>query len=301
MRRGIAVTAAIIMAGGMLVACATARPMPEPPGALPAPTETVTAGAEYGTGMSGPGPFVIRYDGTELHLAPVTYCYGNACVDGVDEDPPSVGSPDELLVFVPVAGFDSLHVGQVEGDDYCTGRSVEAEVVDLGDGWWSVRPRGEAADYRVDLFAGGEGSGDMAATLRWSTPADAPLPEPVASLALIADHDGEPDSYGLELTVGNLAAPPEEYAATITVTAANGASTTIEAEPVTDCLPPGSLSFDGPDDEALAASRLGDFPFTYEVTLTLDGETHHALAVFPDDVDVEHGVAVPLEFAPALP
>ncbi|GAA5034184.1 hypothetical protein ACFQRL_14965 [Microbacterium fluvii] len=302
MRRPAAIAIAIAMIG-MLCACASARPLVDPPGAAPTPTETIVGGERYEDAPPGPGAFVVRYGQTELHLDPVTYCAAGGCVDGVDPDPPSVGSPDELLVFVPVASFDTLSVSQFSGGgDYCSGRWVQAVTTELGDGWWQVTPRGPAGDYRIELFAGGSGTGDMAATLRWTTPIDEPLPSVEASLALIADHDGAPDSYGLELAVSNLAETPTDAAATITVTAANGASMTFEAQRSSnECEAEGAVFFDGPDGPAKDAAALGGFPFAYDVELVLDGGRHTAHAVFPDDLIEEHGVAVALEFEPALP
>jgi hypothetical protein len=241
----------------------------------------------------------VRYDDTELVLYPHTYCWKSGCVDGAATDPPDVGSPDELFVWVPLPEFTELTVGQREGGltDYC-GRSVEALVTPLGDGWWSVRPQGPAGAYTVSIFAGG--NGDMIGDVRWHTPADRALPEVEASLALIAERDGKPTSYGLELSIANLAASPTQYSATITVTAANGESLVIEATPGEGCQAVGSLWFNGPADEAMQASALGDFPFTYEVELVLDGVTHVATATYPDDQTPGAEPAVALEFTPTL-
>lgn len=246
-----------------------------------------------------PPPFRIRYDDTELHLNPVTYCYRSGCVDGRDADPPDVGSPEQLSVYVP--NFPEFTVEQIGGGDYCMGRRVTAEVTRLGQGWWSVSPRGPAGEYVISLFASGR-AGDMAADVRWTTPEDRPLPEPAARLALIADHDGRPDSYGLELTVTNLPASPSEYRATITVTASNGQSLTIEAaESPEPCAGEGAIFFDEPDAEAKQAAQLGDFPFTTTVELTLDGVTYVATATYPDDEIPGAEPYVALEFDPPLP
>jgi hypothetical protein len=267
---------------------------------LPAPTTTITSGRRHeGTGVEQPPPFQIRYGGTELHLQPVAYCT-NGCVDGVDEDPPSVGSPEEIFVYVPVASFDELLVGQTEVGDECTARTVDAEVTPLGAGWWEVRPRGLAGEYRVSIFA--RGGGDMIASIRWTTPQDRPLPDPSARLALIADHDGRPDSYGLELEVKDLPAEPTEYAAKITVTAGNGRSHTFAAIPSSElCLGEGAIYFDEPDDDARQAAALGDFPFTTTVELVLDGVTYLATATYPDDEIEGFEPSVALEFTPPLP
>ncbi|GAA1978217.1 hypothetical protein [Microbacterium pumilum] len=289
-----------VLAAALVLAGCASGPV-APPVTAPSPTETIVHGDRHDAGLAQPGPFVVRYDLTELRLQPYTYCVSNGCADGFDDDPPSVGSPEELLVFVPVREFDRLHVGQVEGGDPCVGRSVEAEVAEIGEGWWSVRPRGPAAEYVVDLFASGEGAGDMIASLRWMTPRDEPLPDPTATLTAVVDHDGVPDSYGLELAIGNLAASPVEYSATITVTASNGQALTFPAVANGECRPDGSLYFDEPDAEAKRASSLGDFPFTYRVQLILDGVTHVATATYPDDLVDPQDVAVPLHFEPRLP
>ena len=48
-------------------------------------------------------------------------------------------------------------------------------------------------------------------------------------------------------------------------------------------------------------SRLGEFPFTTSVTLTLDGRTYRATAVYPDDEIEGNEPSVALEFVPDLP
>ena len=276
----------------------------------PAPTATTTAGPQYELDVEQPPPFRVRYDGEELVLHPATYCYDSGCVDGADLDPPDVGSPAELQVHVPVPEFGlSVHAREITGeagpdrsyaDLTCGGRTFEVPVEDLGDGWYAVRPAGPAALYDLQLFA--QGGGDMIANLRWRTPFAAPLPEPSARLALIADHDGEPDSYGLELAVDELARTPRHAGAEVEVTAGNGRSMTFRAEQSDDpCRSAGDLYFDRPDRPAKQAARLGGFPFTTTVTLTLDGRTHRATAVYPDDEIDGNEPSVALEFVPPLP
>jgi hypothetical protein len=284
----------------------------DPPSATPsgpAPTATTTAGVRH-RGADGPPPFRVRYDRQELVLNPHTYCYANGCVDGVVTSPPDIGSPAEIQVYVPVEEFElSVHVrelttpprpGEPSVDATCGGRSFEMPVEDLGDGWYSVRASGPAAHYDIELFA--QGGGDMIGRLRWRTPAAGPMPDPSARLALIADNDGEPDSYGLELAVEDLAETPTDASAEIEVTAANGRSMTFAAEQSADrCRSAGDLYFDRPDDLAKQAAGLGDFPFTTTVTLTLDGRTYVATAVYPDDEIEGNEPSVALQFSPELP
>ncbi|WP_418057736.1 hypothetical protein [Pimelobacter simplex] len=287
---------------------ATTSPTATPPAA--AATATTTAGPTRGpTGIKAPPPFRVRYDDRELALHPDTYCVTGGCVDGVIADPPEVGSPAELLIHVPVARFRLQPAGLTEVTsagragrsgrfEGCRGRVLAAPVEDLGGGWYRLRPFGPAGTYDVSLFASGRG--DMAGTLRWTMPQAGPMPTPAARLALIADHDGQPDSYGLELSVTGLAASPRQATAEIEVRAGNGRGTTITARRSRgSCV--GDLGFDGPDAPARAASRLGGFPFTMRVMLTLDGVRHVATAVYPDDEIDDNEPYVALEFTPALP
>ena len=306
----------------LLAACGTTDPStgaprtPDPTTTAAAPTATTTATTTAGTRHTGtsieqPPPFRVQYDGHELALRPHTYCYGDGCVDGVATDPPDIGAPAEVRVHVPVARFElSVFAREITrepradrpfADVTCGGRSFEVPVEDLGDGWYALRPAGPAGHYDLELFA--QGGGDMIGALRWRTPTDGPMPEPTARLALIAEHDGEPDSYGLELAIDDLATTPRRASAEIEVTAGNGRSLTFDvAQPRQDrCQSAGDLYFDRPDAPAREASRLGDFPFTTTVTLTLDGRTHRATAVYPDDEIRGNEPSVALEFTPALP
>ena len=55
----------------------------------------------------------------------------------------------------------------------------------------------------MDVFA--RGNGDVITTFRWTTPVSGAMPaEAGGSAAVLADHDGELDSYGVELSVTNL-------------------------------------------------------------------------------------------------
>ena len=144
---------------------------PSVPSAVATPGATTTHGyPDSGSGLRPP-PFIVLFGGTRLELAPFTYCYHSAsrgvCADGFDNDPPSIGSPAQIVVFVPVSGMDQLSVTQTIGSGDCG--SLQAGVRPLGGGWWSVRPSGPSANYRVSLFASGGGD-DMVADVLWSTP-----------------------------------------------------------------------------------------------------------------------------------
>ena len=263
------------------------------------PTATTTGGpAVSGTGMEGPPPFRLRYPGHELVLRPHTWCYRTGCVDGVViEDPPSVGSPAALRVRVPVEDWQLVATFTPAGER--CGR--QQSVTPARDGeWYLLEPAGPAGSYHVDLFA--QGTGDMAARFRWDTPADGALATPKGRLALIADHDGLPDSYGVELMLENLATTPRMARARITVTAANGRSLTFEGtRSEQGCWPEGTVYFDGPDAEGRAAAALGEMPFRYAVAVRLDGTTYRATADYPADQIPGNEPSVALRFSPALP
>jgi hypothetical protein len=155
----------------LLAGCAesTAGPLPA---SVPSPTATTTHGTKWPENeeMEQPAPFEVRYDDEALVLYAYTFCYDNGCADGFDDDPPSVGSPEEIYVHVPVHGFTELQVSQTTGDDDNPGDTFAADVESLGGGWWRVAPGGPADTYSVELFASGDGVGDMIADLRWKTP-----------------------------------------------------------------------------------------------------------------------------------
>lgn len=105
-----------------------------------------------------------------------------------------------------------------------------------GDGDFFLRPAGYAGTYDITLF--GRGNGDLFTTFRWTTPTDGQIPEPKARLAVLANHYGAVDSYGVELEVRNLAQTPGRTSATITVGASDGNALTFKAKrPAGDVSP----------------------------------------------------------------
>ena len=163
----------------------TEVPAPSVPAAFATPEVSIAHGYPGGGSSPQPPPFLVLFGSTRLELAPFTYCYQGAtmgvCADGFDTDPPSIGSPAEIVVFVPVSGMNRLSVTQTIGKGECGG--LDAHTRPLGGDWWSVQPSGPAANYRVSLFASGDGAGDMVADVLWQTPDgfDAGTPAPTCS------------------------------------------------------------------------------------------------------------------------
>ena len=278
----------------------TTTPTGAPRGSeTPATTERGDNGHEDFDGPEAPPPVTVHFDGESIELQPWTYCYDTGCADGAPpEDPVDVGNPAEITVEYPLAKwrFDAF---LEPPDDYC-GRHFRASLEAIDDHTHVLRPAGYAATYDVTLM--GRGGGDLFVTFRWTTPHDGPLPEPKARLAIVADHDGAPDSYGVELELNDLAETPKHASATITVTAADGDAVTFDAKLARGaCRPEGSLYWDGPDDKGRQAAALGEGPFAYEVELMLDGERYVATATWPDDEIKGNEPSVRLNFSPPLP
>lgn len=250
--------------------------------------------------LDAPPPVTIRFGGDSAELQPWSWCYDTACADGAPpEDLVEVGSADEVLVQYPLSGWTFEASFTPAGDECGRIQKVTLERTDQG---FLVEPVGYAGTYDVELF--GRGGGDLVTSFRWKTPVDGPLPDPEARAAILADNDGRVDSYGVELSVSNLAETPERATATITVEAEDGDSHSFEAKPSHhNCFPEGSLYWDGPDDEGLAAAKLGDGSgsFTYTVELFLDGERYVATAEWPEDIIEGNEPSVNLEFSPPLP
>lgn len=291
---------ALLVFGLVFVAgCGAAQPQQsERPGARASKQDPVDD-HDLPDDLKAPPPVTIRYGDDAVELQPWTYCYGTGCADGIPpEDPHDIGSPSEVIIEFPLEGW-TFGASFKTADGDCA-RDFPAETEGLGDGRFLLRPAGYAGTY--DVTVSGDGGGDLFVTFRWTTPSDGPLPAPKARLAVLADHDGELDSYGVELALSDLATTPKRAAATITVRAANGEKVTFAAKASRgNCWGEGNLYWDGPDAAGLEAAKLPGDRFTYEVEVTLDGERHVATATWPDDVIEGNEPSVRLDFEPELP
>ncbi|MGH2526815.1 MAG: hypothetical protein ACRDG2_08715 [Actinomycetota bacterium] len=219
--------------------------------------------------------------------------------DGLPPQPqPDIGQPAEVVVEFPLSGWSFTAYFTPSGDE--CGRQQEVPLISTEGGAFVLQPAGRAGTYDVTLF--GDGDGDMFVSFRWTTPTDGPLPEPEARLAVLADHDGRVDSYGVEVEVSNLARTPDDATATITVRSETGEDVTFVATLSRNrCLPAGTVYWDGPDAKGLEAAALGGDTFTYEVELVLDGERYVGTGAWPADEIVGNEPSVALRFTPDLP
>jgi hypothetical protein len=284
----------------LLVACGEGTPDPQVGAGLE--TTTTRAPSVEPTappGLDAPPPVTVRFFDESVALQAWSYCYGNVCINGSPPaDPPDVGDPEEVVIDFPLAEWSFTAYFRPAANE--CGRIQEVPLEAAGDGRFVLRPVGYAGAYDVTLF--GRGGGDLSTTFRWTTPIDGALPTPQARLAVLANHDGRPDSYGVELEVTNLAHTPRQASARITVQAANGEAVTFNAERDDGrCQPEGTVYWDGPDEKGLAAAALGEGPFTYRVELVLDGVRYVATATWPADEIVGNEPSVGLRFTPSLP
>jgi hypothetical protein len=227
-----------------------------------------------------------------------TYCYDTGCADGSPPvHPPDLGQAPQVDVEFPLDGW-AFEAEFVPVGDVCP-RRHSVPVERTGDGTYVVVPAGHADTYDVTLF--GRGNGDLFVTFRWTTPSDGPMPVPRARLAVLADHDGAVDSYGVELELSDLAATPERAEAVVEVSAANGEALAFEAIRAPGCVAEGTIYWNGPVEAGLDAAQLGPAPFIYEVIVTLDGVRHTATATWPDDEIDGNEPSVSLDLSPLLP
>lgn len=170
---------------------------------------------------------------------------------------------------------------------------------------FQLDPAGPAGRYEVSLFGKGK-QGDVAMSFVWETTKAGPVPQPTGYTAVLADHDGKLDSYGVELGLSNLRGDHTAARASVTVSAANGASVRLPLALGDDradgqCYDRGALSFSASESVGRRAATLGEGPFTYTVRLRLDSRTYVGTATWPDDEDPEIAPGVPLSWEPALP
>ena len=267
-------------------------------------SSTSTSDPERTPPTGGAPPSVnLIYGDKQAELQPFTYCYASTCADGSPDYALDIGDETEVHVEFPLDNW-SFEATFTPAEDPQCGRRQSVALSRVGGRRWRVDPAGPVAAYRVIISGRGK-EGDVHASLRWTTTKKGPSPKPEARLAILADHDGAVDSYGIELSIEQLRVTPAESTATITVTSNEGRSLSFDATRSTDgrgpaCRPTGTIFWDGPDGKGKEAARLGTAPFRIEVAITLDGSRHTAKATWPDDVIKGNEPSVHLLFDPPL-
>ena len=257
-----------------------------------------------------PAPVVLRLADRDVELDGSGCWHGPAdpdgmssgrCTDGFieDADLEPAGSPESVDFWFGRPGW-RFDASFVELGVQCP-RSFTVPVEATGDRTFRIDPAGPPGHYRVGLFGRGP-EGSVYTNFAWDTPTAGPTDPPRATIALVTDAGDDLTSYGLEISVQDLAEQPESASVEVTATAANGRSMNLTA-PWEDqgdrCNSRGSLFFQ--DDDPSGVADLGPAPFTYEVVLTLDGEEYVGTAVWPRDETRNEAPNTVLTFDPPLP
>ena len=253
------------------------------------------AGGGCATDVAGSAPiFTVHGDGDPIILTAWTFCNDNMCADGAPPDnPPSVGSPKAIAVRFSEPGW--MLTAEFESPGDACSRTYSVPLTQTDDGGWTLDPLGPSGTYDVTLSANGNPYGDAVATFRWTTPAEGAYPAPEAHL--LTDH--------FEMILSNLATTPEQGRLAITVSSADGRTTTIRPEyrPAEDgtCPPVGGGYFAVPESVRPWDLDFGAPPLSYDVRLRLDGTDYQATAVTPRDAKFDGHSYVALTFDPPLP
>ena len=312
------VCAALLLVAG--AACGQAGE----PVAQPVAQESPPTTAAVPTTVPGPGTAIppasfdrppaiyVRGGGTELVLRAWTACWssGNvsSCADGRPPvNPPDAGSPADLEVAFDAPGW-RFHATAVPTGEVC-GRSQSADLTPTGPTTHRLTPIGRAGDYTITLFGksteAATNGGDVVTTFRWHTPKDGPNQAPGATMSLMAARPGIRVAMGAEFAAHALGVSTNsiQVTASAVVTAANGASMTVEFGPTPglDCVADGSLSLRSAGDDGQAVAALGPPPYRYDVSLTLGGRTYRGAGTWPADEIDECSPCTRLRWDPPLP
>ena len=249
-----------------------------------------------------PPTLTVQGAGAPVDLRPWSYCWGHACADGAPpQSLPSVGAADRVRVAGSEIGLGFSAQFAASKDDCARVQHVFLGTMGKDFSLW---PAGPAGTYDVQLHVEGAQGHSASYSFQWTTTRDGVWPVPAASTSVLADNDGTITSYGVNLSVENLALTPRRASATIEVTSAEGLKTTIQlrrAQAGERCEPTGSIRFEAPETEAQPAIASGSAPFRYQVLLVLDGRNYRAAASWPDDQIPDYHPYVKLQFRPELP
>ncbi|WP_426244410.1 hypothetical protein [Nocardioides sp. LHG3406-4] len=246
---------------------------------------------------------VVTAGGEQLDLKPWTACAGTGCYDGAPDDDalPDVGGAAAVTFGFDLPGWDFESVTFRELDVACP-RRITVAAEKLGPRTFRIDPAGPAGLWAVDIFGRGREGGDAVTTIQWRTPSDGRLPVRArGSAAVLADHDGELDSYGVEVYLRDLDRVYSPASVAITVTGSTGRSVDLQARRGKSCLSAGDLMFRAGDDVGRSAIDVGPGPFTYTVRVELGATTYVGTGTWPDGETGDMAPHVPLTWDPPLP
>lgn len=285
----------------------TAPAPPAVPSTTTAPTESPALdlprerpAEEYP--MGDPPQFHVLTGDGQVDLRPWTICGPGYCADGFPDDKNlvDVGSVDHLDFGFDLSGWEFRNITFRELDTPCP-RAISVEATKTGERTFRIDPAGPAGRWAVDIFGRGP-SGDAVTTVEWTTSEDGTSgPAARGIAAVLADHDGGVDSYGVELSLRHLDDWYPNASATIEVISATGGSVTIPVRLSGRCGYKGDMFFTASQEQGLTATRIGDGPFRYVATLDLGETTHVGTGTWPDDLIRGYSPNIALQWEPALP
>ncbi len=131
---------------------------------VPSPTASLEPPDWDGVGVP---PLTLMLSDRMVVLAPWSYCYGNACVDGKrPEHFDDVGSPEQVAFSFPVPGW-RFEVTFTEAG-VTRPRSETVRATPTSDTMFEITPPVRPGTYEVDLF--GRGEGDVSFVFTWTVP-----------------------------------------------------------------------------------------------------------------------------------
>jgi hypothetical protein len=267
-----------------------------------------------GPDLEGPPPLTLHRPEGAVELEAYTWCYHDesgegGCADGPrPEDPPKTAADAPLTFSFPLDGWSFTADFRVPGRPDSCDRYLRADAVPQGDGTFVVPSLGPAGHWQVIISGWADEGGDLFAAFDWTTTSDSSQ-TPVAHgiVGLLAPpsvyEDKNLEAYGPSLYLTGLAEEPSEATAEV-VLSDGDASATYPMKPTRKdgCPGDGAVSFAGDEPtEPVDLPDLADPPYSYEVHLTMDGQSYTGTGHWPDDLMPPTSNSLDLTWSPPLP
>lgn len=296
-----------VIALTLLAGCASEPVARDPAAAAGAPTSPATKVLPVAPAldMDKPPRLVVYGDGAPVSVDATSFCWGGGCADGayLPGRWPHVSGASLPITVAPDV---SVYVAMRSLDRGCT-TSDSAYLTSDHQGRAVLEPFGPPGRYEVSVSIQRPGGGDASYELVWKTSAAGSPPAARAEMGLLAAHadDGHLMAFGPSVETWGVRAA-DLTGVTATVTAADGSAYTLPplkrtADRDRPGCPPASVTYQGSDADGTPALGLGPGPYTYRVTLTIDGKRYVGTGVWPRDENRYDHPYVPLTFQPPLP
>lgn len=269
--------------------------------------------AAPGNALTGPPPLTLERPEGEVDLPAYAWCLHDegvsSCADGAPPAQLPQTSAADLLVFAfPLEGWTftaSFRRGRPDGCE----RAIQVDAVDQGDGTFVVPALGPAGRWEVQISGYADDGGSLATAFDWTTPVDSATPPDargevgfLGPPSVYAD-DEVIEAYGPSLTLTGLAEEPGNATAELVLADAGARATYPLSVSGEDACPrDGTIALAGDhQNKPVALPDLGEPPYSYKVSLTLDGKDHVGTGQWPDDLHPATSNQLALTWAPPLP